>query len=204
MPPSPDRRYTAFEGHDHLAAGPLSEVTLAVKAAEEQGVAGALLVFDDATGHVVDVDTRGSAEDILARLAAPAEPAAPVKAQVEAPAAPRGRGRPKLGVTAREVTLLPRHWEWLQSQPGGASATLRKLVEEARRRDRDSPRQARDAAYHFMSALAGDLPGFEAATRALFAGDGERFDTLIAAWPPAVRDHCRKMTARAFPVPVAR
>jgi uncharacterized protein len=187
------RSYTAFEGHKSLAAGPLSEVTLAVKAAEEQGVEDALLVFDDATGRVVDLDTRGSAEDILARLDTP-------KAGDSGPGqgAPRGPGRPKLGVTAREVTLLPRHWEWLADQPGGASASLRRLVETARRHDQGSPRQAREAAYRFMSALAGDLPDFEEATRALFADEQARFDNLIAAWPAAVRDHCRRMTANAF------
>ncbi len=78
------------------------------------------------------------------------------------PAEPRGRGRPKLGVVAREVTLLPRHWDWLNAQPGGASVALRKLVEQARRAngDADRARAAREAAYHFMSAMAGDLPAF--------------------------------------------
>src|SRR5579863_6549713 len=105
--------------------------------------------------------------------------------------APRGRGRPKLGVVAREVTLLPRHWDWLASQPGGASVALRKLVEEARRAngDRDRHRAARDAAYHFMSAMAGNFNGFEEASRALFADDRGRFGELIAAWPDDIRDH---------------
>jgi hypothetical protein len=116
---------------------------------------------------------------------------------VDHPAAPepRGRGRPKLGVVAREVTLLPRHWEWLGTQPGGASVALRKLVEEARRTsgDRDRSRAARDAAYHFMSAMAGNLPGFEEASRALFADDRRRFAGLIAGWPDDVRDHTVKL-----------
>jgi hypothetical protein len=108
---------------------------------------------------------------------------------------PRGRGRPKLGVVAREVTLLPRHWEWLGAQPGGASVALRKLVEEARRAsgDRDRSRAARDAAYHFMSVMAGNLPGFEEASRALFANDRRRFVELIAGWPGDVRDHIVKL-----------
>jgi hypothetical protein len=116
---------------------------------------------------------------------------------VDHPAAPepRGRGRPKLGVVAREVTLLPRHWDWLATQPGGASVALRKLVEEARRTggDRDRSRAARDAAYHFMSAMAGNLPGFEEASRALFADDRRRFAGLIAGWPDDVRDHAVKL-----------
>ncbi|WP_422365036.1 DUF2239 family protein [Pelagibius sp.] len=193
------RHFTAFEGFTRLAAGSLAEVTLAVKAAEEQGVEAPLLVFDNASGRVVDVDTRGDAEDIIARLATPS--GAPEK-PAEKPAgggSRRPRGRPKLGVVAGEVTLLPRHWDWLRSQPGGASASLRKLVEAARRSDLASPRQERETAYGFMSVMAGDLPGFEEATRALFAGDRDRFADLISDWPQDVRDHCRKMTATAFP-----
>src|SRR5258708_12420970 len=104
---------------------------------------------------------------------------------------PRGRGRPKLGVVAREVTLLPRHWEWLGTQPGGASVALRKLVEEARRSsgDRDRSRAARDAAYHFMSTMAGNLPGFEQPSRAFFPDDRPPFVRLIAGWPADIRDH---------------
>lgn len=184
-------RFTVFEGHKRLASGDLAEATLAVKAAEEQGVPAPLLVFDDASGEVVDVDTRGSAEDIIARLG--------TAAAADARQRPRGRGRPKLGVTAREVTLLPRHWDWLNRQPGGASVTLRKLVEAARRSDQAGLVEARDAAYRFISALAGDLPGFEEATRALFAGKRQRFESLIDPWPADVRQHCAKMTTRAFP-----
>jgi hypothetical protein len=115
---------------------------------------------------------------------------------------PRRRGRPKLGVVAREVTLLPRHWEWLNAQPGGASVALRKLVEAARRAngDKDRSRAARDAAYHFMSAMAGNLPQFEEACRALFAGDHRRFTTLIAAWPGDVRDHIIRLACNRDPV----
>jgi hypothetical protein len=113
---------------------------------------------------------------------------------------PRGPGRPKLGVVAREVTLLPRHWDWLNSQPGGASVTLRKLVEQARRASegRDRVRQSQDAANRFMSAIAGDLPGFEEATRALFAANTGRFDECVASWPADVRDHARKLATVAL------
>jgi hypothetical protein len=98
-------------------------------------------------------------------------------------------------VVAREVTLLPRHWDWLTSQAGGASVALRRLVDEARRTsgDRDRVRAAQEAAYHFMSAMAGNLPGFEEAARALFAYDRRRFADLIAEWPPDVRDHAVKL-----------
>ncbi|WP_193367294.1 DUF2239 family protein [Pelagibius marinus] len=192
---SGDSSFTAFEGHKRLAQGDLAEVTLAVKAAEEHGCDAPLLVFEDSSGRVVDVDTRGEAADILARRPA---------SQAEEAAAPRRRGRPKLGVVPREVTLLPRHWDWLARQPGGASAALRRLVEAARRNDRNGHVAARDAAYRFMSALAGDLPGFEEATRALFAGRRDDFNRLIASWPADLSDHCRKMTARAFPESVSQ
>ena len=128
------------------------------------------------------------ADQVIARLM-------PTPVVEEPEAEPRGRGRPKLGVVAREVTLLPRHWDWLNSQPGGASVALRKLVEEARRAsgDRDRIRAAQESAYHFMSAMAGNLPGFEEAARALFAYDRRGFGDLIAAWPEDVRDHVIKL-----------
>lgn len=179
--------FTAFAGQRRLATGSAGDVALAVKRFEgrpDQPV----LIFDDATGRAVDFDLRGEDREILARLAAPS-PLQDDEAAV--PAGPRGRGRPKLGVVAREVTLLPRHWEWLNAQAGGASVALRKLVEEARRAtgERDRERQARDAAYHFMSAMAGDFAHFEEASRALFAGDRRRFIALIADWPADIRDH---------------
>lgn len=176
--------YTAFAGPKLLASGPLAEVAVAVKIAT--GVmADPVIIFDNATGKSLDVDLRGSHREIVARL----QPQAP--AETDAPVEPRGRGRPKLGVVAREITLLPRHWDWLASQPGGASVALRKLVDEARRAngDRDRARKARDAAYHFMSTMAGDLPDFEEASRALFAADRRKFGELIAAWPTDIRDH---------------
>lgn len=116
------------------------------------------------------------------------------------PESPQGPGRPNLGVAAREVTLLPRLWEWLSSQPGGASVALRKLVEQARRANagRDRIRQAQEAAYRFMSALAGNAPGFEEAARALFSGDVKRFHAVTQAWPPGVRSRLQMVAARAF------
>jgi len=173
---------TAFDGHRQIATGSLVEVALSVKTAVDAGAAGPVLTFDDTTGDVVDFDLRGSAAEIAARLEAP-----------------RGRGRPKLGVTAREVTLLPRHWDWLAGQPGGASVTLRRLIDEARRTDggQGQIRAARDAAYRFISAMAGDLPGFEEAARALFAGDQDRFDRHSALWPPDLRAYALRLLRTA-------
>lgn len=176
--------YSAFAGPKLLASGPLAEVAVAVKIATGVMV-DPVIIFDNATGKSLDVDLRGSHREIVARL----QP--PTAEEPETPAEPRGRGRPKLGVVAREITLLPRHWDWLAAQPGGASVALRKLVDEARRAngDRDRVRKARDAAYHFMSTMAGNLPDFEEASRALFAADRRKFGELIARWPDDIRDH---------------
>jgi hypothetical protein len=182
------KHFTAFAGHRRLASGPLADVALAIRKSTKPTGHQPVLVFDDASGRSIDIDLRGTDEEILARL--PVSRTQTVTPEAS-PTEPRGRGRPKLGVVAREVTLLPRHWDWLASQPGGASVALRKLVEEARRTngDRDRHRTARDAAYHFMSAMAGNFTGFEEASRALFADDRRRFGELIAGWPEDVRDH---------------
>ena len=181
--------FTAFVGPLRLAAGPLAEVAIAVMQASRRPASPPIIIFSDATGQPIDLDLRGTERDVIARLPKPASP--PDAEAEEASAGPRGRGRPKLGVVAREVTLLPRHWEWLGAQPGGASVALRKLVEEARRTngDADRVRAARDAAYRFRSVMAGNLAGFEEASRALFADDRRRFTGLIAGWPDDIRDH---------------
>jgi uncharacterized protein len=189
--PAP-QRITAFIGQQRLASGPLADVALAVLKASRSASERSILIFNDADGRPLDLDLRGSEHDIIARLP---QPASNPEISAEDRPKPRGRGRPRLGVVAREVTLLPRHWEWLGQQPGGASVALRKLVEAARRSSGDLNRRraARDAAYHFMSAMAGNLPGFEEASRTLFADDRQRFVTLIAAWPGDIRDHIVKL-----------
>src|SRR5258708_15083590 len=187
-------QFTAFTGQQRLVTGLLAEVALAVMKASRKAAAGPIVIFDDASGRPIDLDLRGTERDIVARLPQPAPNPEILADDLSAPE-PRGRGRPKLGVVAREVTLLPRHWEWLGAQPGGASVALRKLVEEARRAsgDRDRGRAARDAAYHFMSVMAGQLPGFEEASRALFADERRRFAELISGWPGDIRDHVVKL-----------
>ena len=107
-------------------------------------------------------------------------------------------GRPKLGVIPREVTLLPRHWDWLSTQPGGASVALRKLVEEASRNPKAQQRRVRDAVYRLATALVGNAPGYEEAMRALYAGQREDFAAHIEAWPQDVRQVLEEMTAEAF------
>ncbi|BDG01047.1 DUF2239 family protein [Anaeromyxobacter oryzae] len=172
---SDDDRFTAFVGERLLASGPRRDVLLALKTHHDAG-GGRALVFSDATGRQVDFDLRGTPEEVVARA----------EARKKA-----GPGRPKLGVVCREVSLLPRHWEWLEQQPNGISAALRRLVDDARKRepDREQARRVRDAAGRFMWSMAGDLPGFEEASRALYAGDGKRLRTLVKAWPKDVRAH---------------
>jgi hypothetical protein len=189
----PLKTYTAFAGLRLIASGPLPAVAEAAKAVLDKGESVPVLVLDDETCRVVEVDFRGTPEDVLRRLGDASDITAD---KVE----PRGPGRPKLGVVAREVTLLPRHWEWLNAQPGGASVALRKLVEEARRSNesKDRMRQAQEALYRFMSTLAGDEVGFEEASRALFAGDRKLFMALIKLWPKDLRAHAEKLADNAF------
>jgi hypothetical protein len=190
--------YIAFEGDRRIASGDLHEVARAAKQTLDRRKEASVLVFDGSSSGPVDLDFRGSVEDVLARLPAPTN--APVKADDEAPPAPRGPGRPKLGVVAREVTLLPRHWEWLAQQNGGASVALRRLVDEARRanREKDVIRHAQEAAYRFIAAMAENKPHYEEVARALFAGDADRFEKWTASWPADVRDHARRLAAAAF------
>ncbi|MDZ5646326.1 DUF2239 family protein [Nitrospirillum sp. BR 11828] len=188
----PEMRCTAFAGTRFLATGTLVEAALAAKAAQDAGDDGLIFIFNEATGRPVDVDLRGPVEAVRGRLA-PVFPA-------DLTPAPAKPGRPKLGVVAREVTLLPRHWEWLASQPGGASVALRKLVDAARHANEgaDRVRQAREAAYRFMSTMAGDRPGFEEASRALFAGDRAGLEGHSRDWPADVRAHALRLAEPAF------
>ncbi len=198
-PPAP-ATVTLFQGFRQIASGALREATLAARAAMAAEASEGLLAFDDATGKVVDLDLRGTTAEIAARLAAPIADPAPADEDT----APRPRGRPKLGVVAREITLLPRHWDWLATQPGGASVVLRRLVEEARRTTAgpQQARAAREAAYAFMSAMAGDLPEFEEASRALFAGDRPALEARMAAWPDDVRAYALRLLDGPAPAPI--
>jgi hypothetical protein len=166
--------YSAFTGDDLVVRGDLATVVGAL------GDRGAhVLILDDATGRAIDLDRRAPLTD-------------------EASAPKPARGRPRLGVVPREVTLLPRHWEWLSTQSGGASAALRRLVDQARRESagEDDRRQIQEAVYRVATTLAGDRPGYEEAIRALFAGDLAAFRERIAAWPPDIAAYLRDLTAR--------
>ena len=204
MPDPLSNPCTAFEGHRLLLSGPLVEVALAVKTAMTDDPTAAILVFDDLTGRVIDLDLRGTKAAIVERMsrarpnlsgrlraAPPSEDSPAVRDACE----PRARGRPRLGVVSREVTLLPRQWEWLEAQPNGASAALRRLVDEARRSGipQQERRTAHEAAYRFMLAIAGDRAGYEEATRALFADDRSSLERRIADWPKDIRKHVLRL-----------
>jgi uncharacterized protein len=180
----PTHTYTVFAGTHRLASGALQDVAAA--AALVRDGADPLLVFDDVTGSQVDLDLRGAEEQVRARYRGQA---------VSGPVEPRGRGRPRLGVVAREVTLLPDQWEWLASQPGGASVVLRRLVQEARRSGttRDRMRRSQERCYKVMVAVAGDRAGFEEAARSLFRADLDAFRQQTQRWPADIREHLLRL-----------
>jgi uncharacterized protein len=177
--------YIAFDGPHRLTVGTLVQVATVMKRHYEINPNAGVLVFNFQTAEQIDFNC----DSVIAQFVV-----APEQTN------PPGPGRPKLGVVAREVTLLPRHWEWLKTQPGGASVALRKLVEQARRDNAsaDEIREAQAASYRFMSAMAGQMVGFEEATRSLFAGDFNRFNRFIAPWPIDIREHLSQLAAVAF------
>ena len=207
------KTFVAFDGFNLVAKGNLREVATAATQARDRNPSAALLILDAVTSRPVELDLRGELQDVLARLEvhgpavgsvssdAPTGAGAATTVEANQPAtAPRGAGRPRLGVVAREVTLLPRHWAWLADQPGGASAALRRLVEQARvdYAARDALRHAQESAYRFMSTLLGDQADYDEAARALFAGHREEFRKLVRDWPAGARDHLLSLADVAF------
>lgn len=178
--------FTAFAGQSLVATGTLEVLLPKLKSLHETDAAASVLVFEDATGKQADFDLRGTMEDVLARaMPAPAR---------------QGPGRPRLGVVSREISLLPHHWEWLETQPNGASAAIRRLVEEARKRDPEAQkaRLAKDATVRFLTSMAGNLPGYEESTRALYSANLDAFQREIGNWPKDIRDHALKMSEPIF------
>ena len=190
------RCFTAFDRGKIIVSGELEHVVTYSKMKLSRDSAVEILIFDDATGEHIDVDLGGPVGQILKHLSEfdPNRPCGVL------PSKPKGQGRPKLGVMAREVTLLPRHWEWLNHQKGGASATLRRLVEEARRTSagKDKTLRAQESCYRFMAAVAGNQPDFEEAARSLFASNKVRFKKAMAKWPADIREYAGKLSDNAF------
>lgn len=184
----PSAQIIAFDGDHCIASGDITDVAVRVK--QVLSPQSQILLFDLESSRPVEIDFRGSVADVTTRL----------KNSLSPEPAPRGPGRPKLGVVAREVTLLPRHWEWLAAQPGGASVTLRKLIEDARRKTaaKDEARERQESVHRFLSAIAGNKPHYEDVLRALYANDGARFHALIADWPTDVRRHLERLASDLF------
>lgn len=184
MEPRIDRTYSAFAESKKIATGDVLEVATKVKKFLTKEAKAQVLIFDDSTSNQIEIDFRGTPEIVTRRLEALFE-------KTQEGEKKSGPGRPKLGVVAKEVTLLPDHWEWLARQPGGASVTLRKLVEEAKKKNsaKDQIRMSQEATYKFMTVMAGDLPDYEEALRALYASDTKKFEKLITAWPKDIQDH---------------
>lgn len=180
------KTYAAFAGTTLIASGPREAVLTALKSRFDRDPGAIILIFDDQSGKQVDFDLRGSLDEVLARY--------------RKASAPAGPGRPKLGVVAREVSLLPRHWEWLEEQPSGASAAIRRLVDEARKHNpgEQQARAAINAAGRFLTAMAGNLPGYEEATRALYARQRKPFTNLIREWPRDIRSHVQNLVRGAI------
>jgi hypothetical protein len=182
--------FSAFADDRQIAAGNLEDVALACKRCRDAEPHASIFLFDNDTSSIVEVDLRGDEAAVREWLNAHHPGTVAPKA--------RGRGRPKLGVTSREVTLLPRHWDWLRQQPGGASVTLRRLVETARKDEATTARHAQDLTYRFAVVMAGDCPGFEEAIRALYAKDKTAFDAATEPWPDDIRRHAAQLAGRVW------
>lgn len=191
MPHEKSQQYSAFDGFNLLVQGSLEAVVLMAKANSLSSRSSTTLIFSDSTGKQMDFDLSGSKKDVLKRLEVYVG---------EEPMPSQGPGRPKLGVMSREVSLLPRHWEWLSTQSGGASATLRRLVDGARKQssDQDQTKRCQDRTYKFLSAIAGDLPYYEEVLRALFAKDQSKFKAHIDDWPRDIKNHALQLAKPIF------
>jgi uncharacterized protein len=214
------RTYTSFAGNKLIFSGDLDAMLLRTKDHIDQNPTDSVLIFEDQTGQEIDFDFRGTPDDVLSRL--PSHPLFiqyPVTDETGAglqaepgqlrPSSPEpgqpkvsnpGPGRPRLGVTCREISLLPRHWEWLDRQPGGVSSTLRKLVDEARKSGykKELARQSWDAAGKFMWVMAGNLPNFQEASRAFYSKNMDLMESLILPWPIDIRTHLMRLVSEAL------
>lgn len=187
--------FTAFEGFERIASGCIEEIVGIVKAQGIKADSNDFRLYDDETGGAVQIDWEGSAGEVLERLKVHPVLAA---ALADSPPPPTGPGRPRLGVVSREVSLLPRHWDWLATQPGGASGVLRRLVDEARKRshEEDEVRRGVEAAHRFMWDMGGNLPDFEEVSRAFFAREFDALPALVSSWPVDVREYLLELVAR--------
>lgn len=188
------RSCTVFENDEVLLRGSETEVRQAVRRARAVRPLGKLIAFFDDNGEDFEVEyvPPGTADAIPEPL---------VEENLV-----RKAGRPRLGVVAREVTLLPRHWEWLETQPSGPSAALRRLVESARRDSApaDRTRRSVEATYRFLYTMVGNTAFFPELCRALFRRDWERFDAQLGSWVAwELGEYARMLSRPARVEPVA-
>lgn len=186
--------YTAFEDTKLIICGSLDEVALKIKKRLKLKPSASILIFSDSTGKEMDLDLRGSEAEILDRLKVF------ITTSMHEQPVSTGPGRPKLGVVPREVSLLPRHWEWLATQSGGASSTLRRLVDEARKNSsaKEQTKESQERTHKFMTALAGDLKNYEEALRALYAKDKKAFFSFIKEWPDDIKEYIKKLSTETW------
>ncbi len=192
--------YAAFESHKLIARGPLEKVALETRKRLRQNGEFPILIFSELTGRPVDIDLRGSESDVIARLRMFRN-----QTSDQSSAQTQGVGRPRLGVVAREISLLPHHWEWLINQEGGSSSTLRTLIEEKIKRsdleksqEKNRVKQAQEVTFKFLNAIAGDLPKFEEVTRYLYRKDHSRFQELMSDWPKDIVKQALRLSEEVF------
>ncbi|MES2802482.1 MAG: DUF2239 family protein [Bdellovibrionota bacterium] len=184
--------YTVFAGFKIISQGNIEEVAIATKKYLKKEDDVRLLIFSDLSGKQMDLDLSGADKDVIDRLS--------VYKAAEASVSVSGPGRPKIGVKPREVSLLPLHWEWLSTQSGGASATIRRLVDEKMKAPtpKDKIKQTQESVYTFLNSIAGDLTNFEDAIRFLYRQDEAKFKDAIADWPKDLKKHTLTLSRGVF------
>jgi hypothetical protein len=185
--------YTAFNNTDLFHQGDLSEVVLKIKDHIGKAENTTITVFSDATGKTIDFNFQGTKKDVQKRLDVFVSESSLTNTIT-------GPGRPKLGVISREISLLPTHWEWLSTQPGGASAILRRLVDEARKKSLNTPsiKSIQEKTHRFISAIAGDLEGYEEVLRAMYRKDEDQFLIHMSSWPNDLKTHALFLSKGMF------
>ena len=173
------KKYSAIQDQNLIVMGELPVVLKEIKLFLDQGGCEPVLIFDHTDGRQWDFNFQGTLEEVLSRAIVPEDD------NCNKP----GPGRPRLGIVSREVTLLPRHWDWLEQQPGKASGTLRRLVEDAMKHPSDDfiIRQKQEALGRIISSVGGNLIGFEDFLRILHRKEWNKVEEVIKEWPLGIK-----------------
>lgn len=192
--PSEELTYAAFKKEKLIAEGDLKKVILKTKRELMRSPESAILIFSNETGKTMDFNFQGSENEVLSRLEVFLEP------KIEIDPKEKKVGRPSLGVISREVSLLPKHWEWLACQSGGASAEIRRLVEKAMKQTQaaSTVKMAQEKTFRFLNTIAGNFPNFEEAIRSLYRRDLNAFEQIIKFWPVDIKDHALHLSKHAW------